>query len=67
MDPLQAWGHFSTAKGFFQYEVWRLVTFQFLHANFVHLFFNMFGLFIFGGMVEQYLGRRRAAGASAAL
>jgi len=59
MDPLQAYGHFSTAKGFFGLEVWRLVTFQFLHANFMHLFFNMFGLYIFGAMVEQYLGRRR--------
>jgi len=59
MDPLQAYGHFSTAKGFFGIEVWRLVTFQFLHAGITHLFFNMFGLYIFGAMVEQYLGRRR--------
>jgi membrane associated rhomboid family serine protease len=66
MDPLQAYGHFSTVLGFFDpksqmgyFEVWRLITFQFLHANFVHLFFNMFGLYIFGSIVEQFLGRRR--------
>lgn len=62
------YGHFSTAEAFFfvrgnaivlSMEVWRLLTFQFLHAHFLHLFFNMFGLFIFGGMVEQYLGRKR--------
>ncbi len=59
MDPLTAYGHFSTSAGFQKLEVWRLVTFQFLHGSVTHLFFNMFGLYIFGAMVEEYLGRRR--------
>jgi len=68
MTPLQAFGHFSTAKAFvhfaaggtiFGLEVWRFVTFQFLHANLTHVLMNMFGLWVFGGMVEQQLGRRR--------
>mgnify|MGYP001032566901 CR=1 FL=1 len=68
MDPLTAYGHFSTAKGTFavdhrgivlSLEVWRLVTFQFLHANIIHIFFNMLGLFIFGSMVERFLGSKR--------
>lgn len=53
------YGHFSTFEGFGRLEVWRLVTFQFLHANLLHLFFNMFGLYLFGGMVEQFLGGKR--------
>jgi membrane associated rhomboid family serine protease len=61
MDPLMEYGHFSTGRGFFGLEVWRFITFQFLHANFLHLFFNMLGLFIFGGLVEQSLGSRRYA------
>jgi membrane associated rhomboid family serine protease len=61
MGPVQQWGHFSTALGFFHIELWRFVTFQFLHANITHLLFNMFGLWVFGGMVEQYLGSRRYA------
>lgn len=61
MDPLEAYGHFSTARAFFRVEVWRFVTFQFLHANLTHVFFNMFGLFIFGGLVEQQLGPKRYA------
>ncbi len=56
------WGHFSTAKGFIPgLEVWRFVTFQFLHANFLHLAFNMIGLWFVGGLVEQYLGSKRYA------
>lgn len=59
MDPLTAYGHFSTAKGFIKIEVWRLLTFQFLHGSFLHIFFNMFALWIFGPLVEQQLGRKR--------
>lgn len=56
---LNGYGHFSLLKGFLAYEVWRVVTYQFLHANLSHLFFNMFGLFMFGGMVEQFLGKKK--------
>ena len=57
----QALGHFSTAKAFLGLEVWRFITFQFLHANLMHLVFNMLGLFFVGGLVEQYLGSKRYA------
>jgi len=59
MPPLQAYFHFSTAKGFFGLEVWRFIGFQFLHANVSHIFFNMLGLYFFGGLVENYLGAKR--------
>jgi membrane associated rhomboid family serine protease len=61
MSPMQEYGHFSTANGFLGLEVWRFVTFQFLHANITHLVLNMFGLWVFGGLVEQYLGGKRYA------
>jgi len=61
MDPFNAWGHFSTETGFFRLEVWRLVTFQFLHAGIFHIAFNMLGLYFFGPLVEQYLGKKRFA------
>ncbi|HZW08496.1 MAG TPA: rhomboid family intramembrane serine protease [Phycisphaerales bacterium] len=59
--PLEAVGHFSTYLGFARLEVWRLVTFQFLHehASIWHLVLNMFGLYMFGTLVEEQLGRRR--------
>lgn len=57
--PLQALGHFSTGKGFLELQVWRLVTFQFLHADINHLILNMIGLFFFGAAVESRLGAKR--------
>lgn len=58
---LHEWGHFSIYEGFQRLEVWRLVTFQFLHDpnSIFHILFNMFGLWVFGPMVEQALGRKK--------
>lgn len=53
MPPLEAWGHFSTWLGFTKGQVWRFLTFQFLHANFDHILFNMIGLYFFGPVVER--------------
>lgn len=63
MPPLTAVGHFSTAKGFFGLEVWRLITFQFLHADLMHLIFNMVGLWFFGPIVEERLRSRKRTAA----
>jgi membrane associated rhomboid family serine protease len=38
---------------------WRLITAAFLHANIIHIGFNMFALWVIGGPVENYLGRVR--------
>ena len=38
---------------------WQLVTSAFLHGDFFHLLFNLFGLFMFGAVVEGALGTRR--------
>ncbi len=42
-------------------QLWRLVTYQFLHdPNFIwHIFFNMLGLFFLGPTLERYWGSRR--------
>lgn len=40
---------------------WQLVTSAFLHGGISHIAFNLFGLFMFGGVVERALGSRRFA------
>ncbi|MBE1555193.1 rhomboid family intramembrane serine protease [Sporosarcina limicola] len=40
-------------------EWWRLFTPMFLHGGIIHLFFNMFSLFIFGPELEKIAGRMR--------
>lgn len=40
-----------------QGEYWRLLTSGFLHSGFFHLLFNMFALYILGGMLEPAIGR----------
>jgi membrane associated rhomboid family serine protease len=38
--------------------VWQLLTFQFMHAGFVHILFNSLAIYFFGRPVEAALGRR---------
>jgi membrane associated rhomboid family serine protease len=38
---------------------WTLVTYKFLHAGFMHILFNMLGLYFFGPRVEQRIGSER--------
>jgi membrane associated rhomboid family serine protease len=42
-----------------QGEYWRLLTAGFLHTGLIHLLFNMFALYILGGMLEPAIGRLR--------
>jgi membrane associated rhomboid family serine protease len=42
-----------------QGDYWRLVTAGFLHAGMLHLLFNMFALYVLGGMLEPAIGRLR--------
>lgn len=37
----------------------QLVTYMFLHGNFMHILFNMFALFMFGSTLENYWGPKR--------
>lgn len=50
MDKLQ----FNAAKVIHQKQYYRLLSHALLHANWTHLFVNMFVLFFFGTAVEQY-------------
>jgi membrane associated rhomboid family serine protease len=40
-------------------EPWRVFTSMFAHANFFHILFNMYALYLFGTQLEYLLGRGR--------
>lgn len=60
--PISEWGAFTASAAIKHLQLWRFITFQFLHANLWHVFFNMLALYFFGPLVEQYLGSRRYTG-----
>ena len=41
------------------YHSWQAVTYMFMHANFYHLFCNMFSLYMFGRLLEMVWGTQR--------
>lgn len=48
--------HFFKASDF---RVYQIITYMFMHANFGHLFFNMFALWMFGNTLENIWGSKR--------
>lgn len=48
--------HYVGASDF---RPWQMLTFVFMHGSFMHLFCNMFALYMFGNLIEQALGSRR--------
>ena len=41
------------------YHIWQSFTYMFMHANFYHLFCNMFSLYMFGRLLEMVWGTQR--------
>ncbi len=50
--------HYFTADSF---HFWQPITYMFLHANFSHIFFNMFAVWMFAPVIEREWGARRFA------
>ena len=47
-------GEFSIDTAILGGQVWRFLTFQFLHASLMHVLFNMWGIFMFGPLLERW-------------
>ena len=58
-DFLSDWGAFTINSAIVHLQIWRFVTFQFLHAGLGHIAGNMIALYFFGPMIESYFGSRR--------
>lgn len=48
--------HFFMASDFRPYQ---LISYMFMHANFEHIFFNMFALFMFAPVLERVWGEKK--------
>lgn len=59
LDLIQLYGAYSEYTCFHEGELWRLFTYQFLHANLGHIMFNMIALWFFGPVVEERFGHLR--------
>ena len=59
LDLIQLYGAYSEYTCFHEGELWRLLTYQFLHANLGHIMFNMIALWFFGPVVEERFGHWR--------
>lgn len=52
--------YFAVQGGaFYAIQIWRFLTFQFLHGGFNHILFNMLGLYILGSVLERSWGSNR--------
>jgi len=43
----------------FNFQVWQLITYQFMHGSFTHILFNMFALWMFGMEIENIWGSKK--------
>lgn len=43
----------------FNFQIWQIFTYQFMHGGFSHIFFNMFMLWMFGMEIENMMGSRK--------
>lgn len=41
------------------FRVWQLITYMFMHGNITHILFNMFALYMFGGVLESRWGTKK--------
>jgi membrane associated rhomboid family serine protease len=59
MTFLQTYFALIPATPMLTLQLWRLITYQFLHWDFYHILFNMLGLFFLGPSLERQWGGRK--------
>ena len=56
---LNVWFALNPLGADFNFQVWQLITYQFMHGGFGHIFFNMFALWMFGMEIENNWGSKK--------
>jgi membrane associated rhomboid family serine protease len=56
---LHVWFALNPIGENFNFQIWQLITYQFMHGGFGHIFFNMFILWMFGMEIENIWGSKK--------
>ncbi|MBO7454873.1 MAG: rhomboid family intramembrane serine protease [Paludibacteraceae bacterium] len=56
---LMNWSYSAFDSGFRSFQIWQPLTYMFMHADFSHLFCNMFAVLMFGPSLEREWGERK--------
>jgi len=56
LNPIVGFDRFGEP---FNFQIWQLITYQFMHGGFSHIFFNMLMLWMFGMEIENIWGSRK--------
>ena len=56
---LMNWSYSSFATVYRSFHIWQPLTYMFMHADFGHLFFNMFAVLMFDPALEREWGERK--------
>ena len=59
ISALYQWGAFTLHLAVAKAQLWRFVTYQYLHAGAWHIILNMLGLYFMGSLMEQRWGARK--------
>ncbi|MCF6270906.1 MAG: rhomboid family intramembrane serine protease [Melioribacteraceae bacterium] len=43
----------------FNFQIWQIFSYQFMHGGFMHIFWNMFMLWMFGNEIENIMGSKK--------
>ncbi len=57
-DLLESLLTFIPQKAINSLQIWRFFTYMFLHGSFIHILFNMLGVWMFGTQIERRWGMR---------
>lgn len=57
--PFTMWFSVSPYSWRLKLQIWRLVTYQFMHAGIFHILFNMIGVYFLGPLLERNWGTKR--------
>jgi len=56
---LNMWFALNPISEGFNFQLWQLITYQFMHGGFSHILFNMFALWMFGMEIENIWGSKK--------